>query len=209
VPSPSSFLSSNLLRRFRFLDSTRVKVEALFNSGDLSKKDIDRVYEGLFLSINATFEQFIDDLFIGLLVNGVGLQTARRDIVQRITVRSYRVAREIVYGSPRRRYVTWIPYENTIELANIYFQGGRPFTDLSQVQKQTLQNCHLIRDAIAHKSRFSTERFQTIILGGINVPISERHPAGYLKGVFRINPPQSRYENFASELAIISYFLAK
>lgn len=208
MPSFSSTLSTKLLTRFRYLDSTRIKVETLFSSGLLSQRDADRVYEGLFLSINTSFEQFLENLFIGLLVNGVGLQTSRRDIIPRITVNSYRIAREIVFG-PTHKYINWIPYENTINLAQVYFQGGRPFSDLNASQIQTLRKCHIIRDAIAHKSRHSNEKFKNSIIGGANIPIKERNPTGYLRGVFRTNPPQSRHENFSSELAFIVNILAR
>ena len=67
---PSSELAEALGRRFRQLDVTRRQVEKLLYSSLLSRRATEHRYEGLFLNAYRSFEGFIEDLFVGLLVEG-------------------------------------------------------------------------------------------------------------------------------------------
>ena len=212
MPSPSIALAKKISDRFKSLEATRSKVESLVQIGMLNRRDADRAYEGLFLSVNIAIEQFIEDLFIGLLVAEQGVQSSRPDVLPRIIVKSHKVAKEVVLGA-RRNYIDWLPYHNTIDLANVFFRGGRPFSDLTntqyQSQYQTLQKCHCIRNALAHQSAHSLRKFEDFVIGATNVPTRERKPASYLRGYFRINPVQTRYENYVAQMAGIARLLAK
>ena len=57
-----------LARRFTTLDQTRRKVEGLFAGGDLGIRATERMYEALYLNLYTAFEAFLEDLFVGLLV---------------------------------------------------------------------------------------------------------------------------------------------
>lgn len=209
MTKPSSELCLELKRKYKSLELTRKKVESLYSSKALCSRDINLVYEGLFISTHTIFENFLEDLFIGLLVDGRGLKSSRADICPRIRVKNHQIAKEVIIGSSRRKYITWVPFENTILLAKIFFREGRPFTDLNEGQKRVLSNCLIIRDVLAHKSHYSIEKFKTNFLVNANIPLREHQPASYLRGVFRNFPPQSRYENFASELARIACDLSR
>jgi hypothetical protein len=104
--------------------------------------------------------------------------------------------------------VDWLPYDKTQDLAKIYFRGGRPFSELSAPQKEHLLKCHTIRNAIAHRSRYSLERFERHVIGNTPLPPQQRTPAGYLKGIFRLYPSQTRYENMVAQLLSIARQLA-
>jgi hypothetical protein len=203
----SSQLSDDLARRLRSLDKTRQKIMLLHNNRQISRIDLEHTYEGLFLNAHVAFEGFIEDLFIGLLVTGQGLQSSRIDILPRVTVRTHKIAREMMLGSGKQ-YIDWFPYKRTIELAEIYFRGGRPFSELNQTQKDYLSRCHIIRNAIAHKSRYSLKQFEDKVIGNAHLLPRERSPAGYLSGIFRTSPVQTRYENFAAQLLLIARHLA-
>jgi len=208
VSRPSNTLAESLANEFRALEATRSKIEVLWSFGMVSQRDVLRTYQGLFLDAHISFERFIEQLFVGLLIKDRGLVSARRDVVPRITVRSYKVARDVILG-PRNRYVDWMPYEKTLNLAAIFFRGGRPFSLLLPPSIQTLASFHYIRNALAHKSRHSLAQFKRHVIGGINIPPRERRPVAYLRGTFRVNPPQTRYENLIVQLARISRTLAK
>lgn len=209
-------LSLELTRRFRSLERTRSKIEHLASTHMLSNRDIDRTYEGLFLSAYSLFERFIEDLFIGLLVASRGLQSSRNDLVPRITVSSHKIAREVILGSRRKKFVDWLPYEKTSDMASIYFRGGRPFSDLDDSSdpamlqlRIVLTKAALIRNALAHKSRHSLHRFREGVIGGSHIPAREKSPASYLRGRYRTFPAQTRYENLVSQLAVIARHLSK
>lgn len=202
----SSDLSAALANKFRALDKTRIKIAELSLRKLITQQVVTHLYEGLFLSAHVAFEGFLEDLFIGLLVNGQGIISSRKDIVPRIKVTTHKIAREIVFGADRQ-YVDWFPYQRTIKMADLYFRNGKPFSDLNQPQKDYLQKCHVIRNAIAHKSRYSMQRFEDVVIGSTPLPPKERKPSGYLSGNFRVG--QTRYENLITQLLLIAKDLAR
>ena len=208
--SNSSYtLANSLEKRFLSLNLTRMRIDNLVQAGRISRRDAELMYEGLYLNAHSAFESFLEDLFIGLLILQGGVESSRSDIIPRIEIHSHKVAREVVLG-PRSRFVNWFPYQNTIDLAEIYFRGGRPFSQLKESQKQTLSNCHAIRNAISHRSRYSIKRFEEVILTqSPPLPTYERSPAGYLRGLFRRSPSQTRYENVVIQLLLIARDLAR
>ena len=208
MSSPSSQLADNLVRRFKALDRTRRKIANFETDGVITKRDLERVYEGLFLSAHVAFEGFIEQLFIGLLVSEQGIKSSRTDIVPRVTVKTHQIAREMVFG-PNRQYIDWFPYKRTVDIAKIYFRGGRPFTELAEAQKDYLTKSYTIRNAIAHKSRYSLKQFEKQVVASTLLPSREKTPAGYLSGHFRINPVQMRYENFVTQILLIAKQLSK
>ena len=205
---PSSELAEVLGRRLRQLDVTRRRVEELLYRDLLSRRATEHMYEGLFLNAYRSFEGFIEDLFVGLLVEGAGHSSSRADIHPRLKVLSHRVAREVIVG-PRGRYVDWLPYERTLELAHLYFRGGRPFTDSPQQLHQQLNRSVALRNAIAHRSRQSQDRFHRMVLPGIRLPPRQRTAAGYLRDIYARNPPQTRYEIMVAQLLSAARILAK
>jgi hypothetical protein len=209
VRKPSSTLADILWKRFKALEITRKRVELLCKQNRLNLRDAERMYEGLFLSAHVAFEGFLEDLFIGLLIDGDGYKSSRSDVGPRVIVKSFRVARDLLQGRSGKGYIDWFPYKRTIELAEIYFRGGRPFSDLDDAQKEILSKCHIIRNVIAHKSRYSLDKFNVTVLASTPLPPLERSPAGYLRGIFRVWPIQTRYENLIAQLLIMSRHLAR
>jgi len=183
-------------------------IDSLVIGGLLSQDAADRMYEALFLSAHVAIEGFIEELFLGLLIKNRGVQSSRVDVKPRVDVRSHRVARELITGAGRK-YVDWLPYDRTVDLAKLFFRGGRPFDDLSQAQKTLLSRGHTIRNAIAHRSRYSLSQFERYMIGSTPLPPKERHPAGYLRGLFRTSPAQTRFSNLLAQLLLVARDLAR
>lgn len=209
MPRPSHSLASAFGRRLRDLDRTRQSVDRAAAAGVLSSVEISQIYEGLFLAVSTSFETFLEDLFIGLLVQGIGLQSKRRDIHPRIVVRSHTIARELIIGIGSREYADWMPFSHTLRRAEIMFRGGRPFSLVTDGDKQLLSQCHVIRNAIAHKSRHSISKFENQVIGSLPLPARERTPGGYLRSIFRAYPPQTRYEVLSARLLLLARSLAE
>ena len=208
MPKPSSTLADKLANRLRAIEYSRAKIEALTVRGLLPKRAALHMYEGLFLSSHVAFENFLEELFFGLLVDGKGVVSTRAEVGPRVIVRSFNTARDMLFPS-RRPFVDWIPYDNTLELASKYFKGGRPFSDLTAPQKQHLQKCHAIRNVVAHESLDSKRKFEKRVLGSTPLSPHERSPAGYLRGLYRTTPNQTRYENYMAQLLLIARDLAR
>jgi hypothetical protein len=161
------------------------------------------MYEGLFVSVFTAFESFVEELFVGLLVAGGRKETGV--VVPRVTVRSYSVARQLVFGLGRR-YADWLPYDQTEQRAVLFFRGGRPFANLRKDAadpsvgsvRDVLDRGVVIRNAIAHKSEHSLARFERDVLRGTPLGPRERTAAGFLRGVLAATPPETRFQSYAS-----------
>lgn len=182
------------------LEKTRKKTESLLLKRIVVRRDIEQVYEGLYMGAITSFENWIEDLFIGLLVGR--LQHCSSLVAPRVSFKSGRVAREIIFSD--RNYVDWLPYRYTEKRATAFFRNGSPFTCLNRTDFKKLEIISCIRNAIAHKSAYSKNKFEDEVIGSSPVTQQERTPSGYLRGIFRITPSQTRYENLINEMASIA-----
>jgi len=196
----------DLHRRLRALDSTRVRIESLADDGEVGEHDVRRMYEGLFLNAVASFEAFLEEVFVSILVRNKASTPLDGKINPKIVVLSHSVAREILIG-PGRPYTEWLPYIRTLEKAEIFLTGGRPFSTLPDQLKGQLTRCQLIRNAIAHQSRAAKTRFETGVIAGLPLPPRERTPAGYLRSNHSLSPPLTRFEFLFTQMGLSAQML--
>lgn len=197
----SSKILDSLRNKLKNLDKTRKKQEYLFQKKHLALRDIERVYSALFLSEWAHFEAFIEELFLGLMIGKVK-HSKNSTICPRIEVKSPIIGRELIYAG--RNYVNWLPYDNTIQRANVFFRGGRPFTLLNKDDIKTLETCIVIRNALAHQSRYSRLRFNQIVSDGLSLRPKERNPKSFLRSQFSATPSKNWYEYYTLEISRIA-----
>lgn len=203
-PRRPSLLTDQLQNRFRAVERVRVKIETLVSIGTVRRHEAEMLYCGLYVDSIVSFERFVEELFIGYLTCRYA---AGNGVTQRVIFRSDTVARDIVFGG--RKYVDWFPFESqTVKRAEAFFRGGRPFSSLDRQDMSLLDQALLIRNAIAHKSHHAISAFQRRVIAGRPLTTSERMPGGYLRGQFRANPPQSRFENLVIELLNVAIKLA-
>lgn len=192
-----SILANDFNSYIKALERTRQKSESLFNRGALSRREIEQFYGSLFMNAVIIFESFIENMFLGLLTNRFKIKTSK--IVPRVRFKSEVVARDFVLSG--KRYVDWLPYEEETEKrSKIFFRNGMPFTILNSREKDNLRKIQCIRNALAHKSRYSIQQFEKHVIGSIPLTKRERSPGGFLKSQFRVSPMQTRYENLINEL---------
>ena len=197
--SPAINLASKFSGHLRNLEYTRAKMERLFAGGEIVSRDINQVYVGLYLEVITSFEGFIEKLFVGLLTGTYTVST--QPVVPLVAFRNRRAVEPIMLQ--QRRYLDWLPYENTVRRAKQFFRNGVPFSSMAEKDKELIQQCMYIRHAIVHKSNYSFKRFNDHVLGNQNLMSWERKPAGYLRSVLQTGPNKSRYEYFAQEISSI------
>jgi len=195
----------SLSSRFTRLHGTRRRVDALVLSGQMSRLAADQMYEALFLSGFTAFEVFLEEVFLYLLV-APHRGHARADAIPRLVIRSLMVAREVVIG-PGRKYADWLPFERTLGRAELFFRGGRPFSDVPKAQRDVVDSAQLIRHAIAHHSRHSEAQFLSKVVAGIPLPPREQRPGGFLRGVTG-TPPATRFETYAATLQAVAKIIS-
>ena len=103
------------------LDKTRRKMETLLERRVIVSRDIEQVYEGLFMSSITSLENWIENLFIGLLVGKIKHHSS--SVVPRVFFNSDRIARDVTFGG--LSYLDWLPYKkHTVKRANAFFRNG-------------------------------------------------------------------------------------
>jgi len=195
----------NFIGHLRYLDPTRLKMETLLGKGIIVRRDIEQIYNGLYLDAVCSFERFIEVLFIGLLVGRFNHPSSH--VIPRVTFKSDMVARDVVVGG--NRYVDWLPYDRTEQRAKAFFRNGLPFTSFQSQDKQLIEQIFYIRNAIAHKSNYSKKIFERHVIGSISIDPRDRNPAGFLRTKFRISPVQTHYENLIVQMANIAIKLCQ
>lgn len=201
MPKFSTTIRNEFAQRIIELNATRTNFENAFNHGIISDIDIIQGYAGLYLDLFTEFENLIEKLFLGIL-NGT-VSHINQIVTRKVKIKPPSEV-ELVIKGEKRTYVDWLPYrENTIKRAKIYFVDGRPFTNLTDMQKGKLKNFHKIRNAIAHKSKKVNDQFQLIIQGITLLPV-ERTPAGYLRNIPNSSTGLTQLEIISDELLSIA-----
>jgi hypothetical protein len=199
VPRPATSLSDAYAARLRTFDRARRKLERLHTEGHVRRHDVSLFYEGILLRTVTSFEGLLEDLFVGLLAEGIA---PGRNVRPRVTFQSHAVARDVMLGG--RAYVDWLPYNFTHNRADAFFRGGFPFCNIEKADRRLLERIVLVRNAVAHQSRAARARFEEEVIGDTPVLPIERTPAGYLRTIFRTAPNQTRYEEIATTCAMLA-----
>ncbi len=195
-----SVIADKFIGHLKYVRFTQTKTDILLIQNAIVRRDADLIYSGLYLESVCLFERFIEDLFLGLLIRRLDHPSTAFSCI--VPAMSLHRARTVLLAG--KKYVDWLPYNNTETLAQIYFHNGLPFMSLSHNEKQLLKNIHLTRNAIAHKSRHAISLFERDVIGNIPITSSERTPSGFLRSRFRTAPQQNRYENFVYEMGSIA-----
>lgn len=185
--------TGQLARRLSALQTTQGKVESLHSSGGIARRDVERVYEGLYIAAITTLEGFLEALFYDVVLNH---QDYAADIRPRAQFRSRQVLRDVVLGD--RPYVNWLPFDRTLARASTFLRGGRPFSAVNGTDKRLMQDWIKTRHAIAHTSAHADRVFLRDVVRGIPLPPRQRTPAGFLRSQLR--PGVSRFENVLREM---------
>lgn len=145
------------------------------------------IIEGLFLKVITCFEASIENLFLGLL-NGA-LSSSQIGVCSNFKIRPISFTQKVLLLD--REYLDWLPIEKTIKKAELAFVDGNPFSKIDDSKKGALSEIYKIRNAIAHESEHSKNKFLKITNGASLLP-EERTPGGYLIS----KPSQNRESRF-------------
>lgn len=137
------------------LRTTSQDAELAFKKGALKLESYHSVVELLHIQAMAKFEAFVSDLFYTCALGTSGLD----DVVPVLRVTTNAEVDLLVYAEGRRKekYLTWLPYTDTLGRAESYLVGGNPFTRLKYrpVELESLADAMTVRNAIAHSSPHS------------------------------------------------------
>jgi hypothetical protein len=180
-------------------------MERLYRTNRIALRDIHSVYEALFIRSVTSFEVFLQDQFVAIM-NGDASYKRIRGVSVKMNASSPAALMDILLQN--RAYVTWLPYDETNKRAHIYLKDGKPFSDIPQSERDTMNRITLIRNAIAHQSAHAVKQFENKVISGLTLLPQERRPAGFLRSVLRAAPIQRRFEFYATELGRVATMIA-
>lgn len=195
MPHPQDDLGK-FQRSLQRLNNTRSRMEILFAARRINRTDLDSVYEALFLRAVTSFESFLEDLFILILLGRVQYSQNRVKVL--MSASSKEALMQILLQG--NAFMNWLPFANVEKRARLYLKDGRPFTDLNDGDKSQLKTITVIRNAIAHKSDHALSEFERTVTGSIPLLQNERSPAGFLRSRITSGPAQSRFEVYMGHL---------
>lgn len=204
MPKSANDLFTAFQKRLIRLNATREKVEQLHKANQILKFDVEQIYSGLFLDAFVSFERYIEELFIGYLSGRITAVSAK--VQTNIVFRTNQLVIDVLLSG--KSYVDWIPYDQTLKRADIFFKNGHPFTALTAQQKGVVLELHRIRNALAHRSDHAMEIFKRLVVGSLPVHPLEKRPPSFLRSLFRTSPNQTRFENYLFEILSIAQKLS-
>ena len=121
---------------------------------------MEMVTEMAFLRAFSAWEAFLEESFILYLW---GKAPPRGRAPKRYAYPPTRRVAEQIVVIEGRDYADWSKSQNVIGRAERFFENGKPYFDALRSQQSKLQDIQTIRNAIAHSSAYSWERFQRLI----------------------------------------------
>ena len=200
MPTPAQL--TDFRRSLKGLDYTRKRMEGLCRAQQITRRDLNSVYEALFLRAVSRFESFLEELFLGILQGRVEYKKNRR-VTLKVAPTSRQALIHIVFQ--KNSYLDWLPFSKTEDRADYYLLGARPFSDLEQPDKDAISKIVIIRNAIAHHSKHSANQFKTKVIQSQPLLRGEKTPAGYLRS--EVQPNINRFEAYIGELGRIAAHL--
>ena len=188
-------LVTQFQRKLTLSDVTRRRVEDEYRMGKLVRRDVEIVYEGLFLRAVVGFEDLLESIFFAVLEGRSG----NASWYPRLTGRRSDL-KKCVFGE--KRYLDWLPYAVSLKRAQLYLRDGLPFSLLDDGDKLKLSQIVTIRHAIAHSSKSASQKFTETVIDTLALPASEKKPAGFLRGITAHS--LTRYEVYVQSLGGIA-----
>ncbi len=121
---------------------------------------LEMVTEMAFLRSFSAWEAFLEESFILYLW---GKDPPRGRTPKRYAYPPTRRVAEQIVVIEGRKYADWSKIHNVIGRAERLFENGKPYSDALKSQQGKLQDIQIIRNAIAHSSSYSWEKFQRLI----------------------------------------------
>jgi len=197
-------MQADVLKRFQRhlerIEMTRTRMDSLLSDGQIVLRDLESVYEALFLRAVTSFEAFLEELFISILQNKT--RYSQRRVSLRMRAISSAALLDILLQG--KDYMQWLPFNATEQRAYLYLRGGKPFSELTDGDKSMMKTISTIRNAIAHRSDFAMKQFEMKVVGSQALLPRERTPAGYLRVVVSSNNTQTKFESYMGELSRLS-----
>ncbi|MEL7499012.1 MAG: hypothetical protein AAFN77_15500 [Planctomycetota bacterium] len=189
----SAALVDKFHRKLQAVEKTRATSEEAFARGEFLRRDIEAVYEGLFLRCVVSFEDLLENVFFNVL-NG---NSDRHEWDSKISGNVKTLKDCVLEG---KRYLDWLPIQETVKRSRVYLRRGKPFSLFDEDDKSKIAQVVVIRHAIAHASSHAQRSFKSKVIGGTPLARNEKSPAGFLRSIARRGPTTTRFQIYTQAL---------
>lgn len=166
----------------RFGDGTRDSIngrEALFPG------QARRVVALAFLQSVIGWEDFVEAVFVRYLA-GAESPAKYRPSLRLTAAKSLSHAFQLASGDPdydpQKHYISWNKWKSVESLAKVFLDAGRPFTNITEQEKQRLGDCVVIRNRIAHNSLKCKSHFIEVSKTHLGLPATGKLAQGFSPG---------------------------
>jgi hypothetical protein len=173
-------------------------MDLLLDEGMLRAREINLLYESIFLRAVTIYEVFCEELFYKLLSAEVSYPKSKK-IASRVQ-QCDDIEQLVLYGE---RFLEWIPFAKTTKRTGVFLRDGRPFSLLEKDDKDKIHRITKIRNAIAHKSQAALSDFRLEVINQVSALLPhEKSPATFLRS--EISPGVKRIEAYLGDLVEIA-----
>lgn len=124
---------------------------------------LDSVVELVALRTSSLFESFLEELFYLCMLSS----HTDASVAPVLPVSSRAEADLLIYSGGKRRenYLTWLPFDATVDRADAYLDRGAPFTWLRyrQVEMSAIKELTVVRNAVAHPSAYASRLLEQLV----------------------------------------------
>jgi len=144
-----------------------------------------RVVALAFLQSVIGWEDFVEAVFVRYLA-GAESPAKYRPSLRLTAAKSLSHAFQLASGDPdydpQKHYISWNKWKSVESLAKVFLNAGRPFTNVTEHEKQRLADCVLIRNRIAHSSPKCKSDFIKVSKNHLGLPTTGKLAQGFSAG---------------------------
>ncbi|MGD2089656.1 MAG: hypothetical protein PVH61_26000 [Candidatus Aminicenantes bacterium] len=144
-----------------------------------------KIFSLAFLDVLVGWEDFIAACFIRYLAGAKApsgyfprLRTGECESIKH----AYEVLSGIEGFDPLKRFLRWSSWNEILQKARIFFENGKPFSLVTDQERQRLNDAFIIRNRIAHSSEKCRHDFKRIARQHLGMPDGGKLKRGYSVG---------------------------
>lgn len=144
-----------------------------------------RVVALAFLQSVIGWEDFVEAVFVRYLAGAkspANYTPSFRLAAAKTLAHAFQLASGDPDYDPQKHYISWNKWKSVESLAKVFFDSGRPFTNVTEPEKQRLADCVLIRNRIAHSSPKCRADFIKVSKNHLGLPAGGKLTQGFSAG---------------------------
>jgi len=167
-----------------------------------------RIVALAFMNLVVGWEEFVEACFVRYLT-GSASPSGWAPKLRLSACKNIRHAYAVIAGTTSfdvtKQYLNWSSWPEIESRAEVFFVGGKPFTKLSEAQRQRLKDSQIIRNRVAHSSTKCREDFKRVAKKFCGLSGSQKLPKGTDVGQVLLDRSGRGFASASNESLFIRY----